>query len=71
MKYVEGKYAITSDEAERLRHRVEAVRKIIGKDRTVHLTMITPEGIAQNSYKWDVQSEVVLDDLFETRIGAI
>ena len=65
MKYVEGKYAITSDESESLRRRVEAVRKMFGKNKTAHLTMITPEGLSQNSYRWDVQSEVTLDDLFK------
>lgn len=64
MKYVDGKYAITSDEAERLRRRIEAMRAIFGRERTAHLTMITPEGIAKNAHSWDVQSEVLLEDLF-------
>ena len=64
MKYVNGKYVISSDEAGRLRHRIEVVRKMFGKHRTVHLTMVTPEGVSQNANQWDVQSEVILDDLF-------
>ena len=49
----------------RLKDWLEAVRKMFGKNKTAHLTMITPEGLSQNSYKWDVQSEVTLDDLFK------
>ena len=33
-------------------------------DKSIHLTLVTPEGIAKNEYRWDVQSEVTLDDLF-------
>jgi hypothetical protein len=64
MKYVNGKYVISSDEAGKLRHRIEVVRKMFGKNRTVHLTMVTPEGVSPNANRWDVQSEVKLDDLF-------
>ena len=65
MKYSNGKYAITSDEAERLRNRIEVARKLFGKRRTIHLTMITQDGIVQSPNSWDVQSVVTLDDLFK------
>lgn len=64
IKYVDGKYDITRDEAEKLRNRLEAVRGVFGKRRTIHLTMITPDGISRNANSWDVQSEITLDDLF-------
>lgn len=64
MKYSNGKYAITSDEAERLRNRIEVARKLFGNRRTIHLTMITLDGIVQSPNSWDVQSVVTLDDLF-------
>ena len=65
MKYSSGKYAITADEAERLRNRIEVARKLFGNRRTIHLTMITPDGIVQSPNSWDVQSVVTLDDLFK------
>ena len=65
MKYTNGKYAITPEEAARIRNRIEVARKVFGKRRTIHLTMITPDGIAKNQNSWDVQSEVTLDDLFK------
>ncbi len=65
MKYSNGKYTITSDEAERLRNRIEVARKLFGNRRTIHLTMITQDGIVQSPNSWDVQSVVTLDDLFK------
>ena len=65
MKYSNGKYVITSDEAERLRNRIEVARKLFGNRRTIHLTMITQDGIVQSPNSWDVQSVVTLDDLFK------
>ena len=65
MKYTNGKFAITPEEATRIRNRIEVAREVFGKRRTIHLTMITPDGIAKNQNSWDVQSEVTLDDLFK------
>ena len=65
MKYVNGKYSITVDESERIRNRIEAARKLFGKNRTIHLTMITQDGIIRSPNSWDVQSVITLDDLFK------
>ena len=64
MKYANGKYSITVDESERIRNRIEAARKLFGKNRTIHLTMITQDGIIRSPNSWDVQSVITLDDLF-------
>ena len=64
MKYANGKYSITVDESERLRNRIEAARRLFGKNRTIHLTMITQDGIIRSPNSWDVQSVITLDDLF-------
>ena len=65
MKYTDAKYSITSDEAARIRNRIESARKLFGEKRTIHLTMITKDGIVRNSNSWDVQSVITLDDLFK------
>lgn len=64
MKYSIGKYSITVDESERIRNRIEVARKLFGKNRTIHLTMITQNGIVRSPNSWDVQSVITLDDLF-------
>jgi len=65
MKYADGKYSITVDESDRIRNRIEAARKLFGKNRTIHLTMITQDGIIRGPNSWDVQSVITLDDLFQ------
>ena len=66
MKYSKGEYAIEKDEAIKIRNRVEAFRKVIGEKRTIHVTIITANGLNHNCYWNDIQSEVTLDDLFAT-----
>ena len=64
MKYSREKYAISKDEHDRLQNRVAAFGRIAGRGKSVHLTMVTTCGLVHNKYWNDVQSEVVLDDLF-------
>ena len=63
MKYANGKYSITVDKSEWIRNRIEAVRKLFVKNRAIHLTMITQDGIIRSPNSWDVQSVMTLDDL--------
>lgn len=65
MKYSRRPYVIDRDESERLARRIEAIRGRVGAERLIHLTMITACGIEHNEYGNEVQSEVVLDDLFK------
>ena len=65
MKYSKGEYAIEKDESIKIRNRVEAFRKVIGEKRTIHVTIITANGLKRNCYWNDIQSEVTLDDLFK------
>ena len=64
MKYGHKKYAIDKEELERLQRRVDTFRERLGGERSVHLTMITPNGLESNMYSHAVQSEVTMDALF-------
>ena len=64
MKYSRKPYVIDKEESERLHRRIESFRDRLGAERSIHLTMITANGLAHNMYWNDVQSEVTLDDLF-------
>lgn len=64
MKYSRKPYVIDADEADRLARRVESFRDRFGSGRSIHLTMITSNGLEHNAYSHSVQSEVTLDDLF-------
>ena len=65
IKYSRGEYAISKDEHEKLLNRVAAFERCCGREKSVHLTMVTTCGLAHNTYWNDVQSEVTLDDLFK------
>lgn len=64
MKCCSGPFEITKGVATSLAAKREAFRRVAGSGKALHLTMVTTEGIVQNAYARDIQSEVRLDDLF-------
>ena len=66
MKFSKGLYEISEDEDLKLLTHVEAFANAVGGDKTIHLTMVTARGLLPNAYSRNVQSEVVLGDLFDS-----
>ena len=64
MKFSNGAYEISEEEDMKLQTRVEAFANAVGDGRTIHLTMVTSRGLVPNAYSRNIQSQVVLDDLF-------
>lgn len=64
MKYRKGEYSIDREESERLANRLERYRRLIHKDKSLQLTLVTPSGLKANEYSWNVQAVIDLDDLF-------
>ena len=64
MKFSKGKYAIDAEESGKIANRVAAFEEILGKSKTIHVTLVTTHGLVHNKYWNDVHSEVTLDDLF-------
>lgn len=64
IKYVAGPYSISSDYATHMLARTESFRVLTGTDKSIHLTMITSEGLEHNEGWQSIQSEVTLNDLF-------
>ena len=64
IKYAYSHYSITKTEEEKLLLRQRNFCLETGTNQGIHLTMITPFGVSNNSYKASVTSEVTLDDLF-------
>ncbi len=50
--------------AQDLENKVDAYRQLSKDKRTVHLVMVTTNGIARNCYMNMIQNEITLDDLF-------
>ena len=59
-----GKRGGDKDYAQDLENKVDAYRGLSKDKRTVHLVMVTTNGIARNSYINMIQNEITLDDLF-------
>lgn len=64
MKFVSGAYSISPDYASYMHARAEAFKVLAGTYKSIHLTMITSNGVERNEGWQSIQSEVVLDDLF-------
>ncbi len=64
MKFSKGEYVIDRDYSLNLSHKIERLLQTTKTRKTLHLTMITVNGVAHNEYWGEVQSEVLAEDLF-------
>lgn len=64
IKYSKAQYQITSAVEANIQNKRERFIQETGTSKAVHLTLITTMGLVDNSYAWDVQSVVTMDDLF-------
>ena len=65
VKYSKYPYSITAAYDQHLRERMLIFKHHTKSKSALHLTFITTYGLVRNAYYNNVQSEVVLDDLFE------
>lgn len=64
MKFVNHPYVITPEYSEWMIRRRELFKQSTGTKKTLHLTMVTSFGIEHNAAWQNIQSEVLMDDLF-------
>ncbi|MBQ6576940.1 MAG: ATP-binding protein, partial [Bacteroidales bacterium] len=64
MKHSATIFTIDGDYAQDLQNKVDAYRGLSKDKRTVHLVMVTTNGIAHNNFYNMIQYEITLDDLF-------
>lgn len=64
MKFSQSEFEITKQYDEHLRSRTESFRSATKTRKALHQTFVTTYGLKQNIYSGNIQSEVVLDDLF-------
>ena len=64
VKYSKAPFNITSSVDSNLQNKRERFVEETMTNKAVHLTMITTLGLVENSYAYDVQSVVTMDDLF-------
>ena len=65
MKYADNEFTITKEYDRILRNKRGVFKEETRTRKTVHTTMITTYGVKHNEYWGNIQSEVILDDLFE------
>jgi len=64
IKYATKKFVITKSYDENLRNKRSVFIEETDTKKSVHITMITTYGVKRNEYWNNIQSEVLLDDLF-------
>ena len=64
MKYTKGRYLLDKDTLEELNEKDEVFRAVSKTRKAVHLTMVTSNGLVDNAYSKQIQSEITLADLF-------
>lgn len=66
MKFCQDRYAITAKDDLAMRRKKAAFSREMARRKALHVTYVTPFGLARNAYAGEVQSEVTLDDLFRS-----
>ena len=64
MKYANSDFTITDKVDRSLRNKVSDLKTITGTKYAIYPTLITTYGLVSNSYSLEMQSVIVLDDLF-------
>ena len=64
IKYCHGPYVLSKEECAKLLKRRDVFKAATRTRKSVHLTMIPPEGVAETPERHFLQSELALDDLF-------
>ena len=64
MKHSVNTFSIDIDYAKDLQNKLDAYRELSKDKRTLHLVMVTTNGVAHNNYYNMVQKEITMDELF-------
>jgi AAA+ ATPase superfamily predicted ATPase len=64
MKFSRKEFLITKEYDRKLQNKIGTFAEETNTKKSVHLTMITTYGVKHNEYWNNIQSEVILDDLF-------
>ena len=67
MKYTNKEFVITKKYDENLRNKHSTFIEESKTKKSVHITMLTTYGVKRNEYRNNIQSEVLLDDLFDPK----
>jgi hypothetical protein len=63
-KFTAEPYKLTESDADDFKRKRAVFIEESGTKKSIHLTMISSNGLVQSAYRNDIQSEITLDDLF-------
>jgi len=63
-KYTNKPYELTEKDISDLERKREVFLRETGTKKSIHMTMITANGLVHNAYRNEIQAEITLDDLF-------
>ncbi len=64
MKYSKEEYAITEAYSREMARKASTFSQVSKTHKAVHTVMVTTYGLVPNAYAYDVQNQIVMDDLF-------
>ncbi len=64
IKFSKDKYVLDKRTLDELKRKRQIFTAVTHTRKAVHLTLITPEGLADNAYAHEIQSQLTLEDLF-------
>jgi hypothetical protein len=64
MKYSSGKYVLTKKDCDNIENKLDAFKAVSQTAKSVHLTIVAANGLADNAYARKAQNVLVMDDLF-------
>ena len=65
MKWASEEFVIQKADDADIKNKVSALERETGTKKAIHVTMVTTYGVKHNMYYDEIQSEVVLDQLFD------
>lgn len=65
MKWASDEYDIQKNYDADIRNKTSAFERETGTKKAIHITMVTTYGVKHNMYYDEIQSEVVMDQLFD------
>ena len=65
MKWASDEYDIQKKDDADIRNKISAFERETGTKKAIHITMVTTYGVKRNMYYDEIQSEVVMDQLFD------
>ena len=64
MKYARGPYVLDRQTRDSLDNKIAALRTVTKTSKSIHLTLVTANGLARTEHAQAVQSDITLEDLF-------